>query len=55
MFLLPYICCIRFSNIEYQDAILKNIIKHIAQKVMAKFGFGYIFHDLKYFEVDFLS
>ena len=28
----------------------KLIIKSIAQKVMAKFGFGRKFHDLKYLE-----
>jgi hypothetical protein len=29
----------------------KLIIKSIAQKVMAKYGFERRFHDLKYFEV----
>ena len=29
----------------------KFIIKNISQKVVAKFGFGLGFHDLKYFEV----
>ena len=29
----------------------KDIIKSIAQKVMAKYDFGSRFHDLKYFEV----
>jgi hypothetical protein len=33
-------CCLRYSNIEYQDDIFQNIIKKTAQKVMAKFGFG---------------
>ena len=31
----------------------KLIIKTIAQKGMAKFGYGHKFHDLKYFEVYF--
>ena len=31
----------------------KFIIKSIAQKAMAKFGFRCRFHDLKYFEVGF--
>ena len=31
----------------------KLIIKSIAQKGMAKFGYGHKFHDLKYFEVYF--
>ena len=30
------------------------IIRNIAQKVVAKSGFGCKFHDLKYFEVGFL-
>ena len=30
--------------------VIKSII---AEKVMAKFGFGRRFHDLKYFEVEF--
>jgi hypothetical protein len=29
------------------------IIKSIAQNVMAKYGFGHKFYDLKYFEVGF--
>ena len=29
------------------------IVKNIAQKVRAKFGFGRRFHDVKYFEVGF--
>ena len=33
----------------------KLIIIGIAQKVMAKFGFGPRFHDLEYFEVGFFS
>ena len=31
----------------------KVIIKSTDQKVMIEFGFGYKFHDLKYFEVGF--
>ena len=33
----------------------KLIIKSNAHMVMAKFGFGRRFHDLKYFEVGFFS
>jgi hypothetical protein len=33
---------------------LKPVIKNIVKKVMAKYGFGHKFHDLKYFEVGFL-
>ena len=32
---------------------IKLIIKSIAQKVMAKYGFGRRFHDLEYFKVTF--
>lgn len=40
-----------YSNIEYQDEIF---IKSSAQKVMSYYGFGRRFHDLQYFEVNFL-
>ena len=43
--------CVRYSNIEYQD----EIIKFITQKVMAKYSIGCRFCDFKYFEVDFFS
>jgi hypothetical protein len=36
-------CCVRYSNIEYQDEIFKLVIKNIIQKVVAKSGFGYRF------------
>ena len=44
-------CCVRYSNIEYQDEIFKTIIKSTAQKVMANYCFGHRVHDLQYFEV----
>ena len=40
-------CCVRYSNKEYQDEIFRFIIRYTAQKVVAKYGFGYRFHDLK--------
>ena len=46
-------CCVRYSNIKYQDESLKFMIKCIASKTMAKYGFGRRFHDLKYFKVGF--
>ena len=40
-------CCARYPNIEYHTEIFKNFSsKNIAQKVMAKFGFGCRFHCL---------
>ena len=46
----PY-CCVKYSNIEYQDDLQKLPLKSISQKVMTKSNFGNRFHDLLYFEV----
>ena len=42
----------QIRNIKMRSS--KLIIKSIAQNVMAKFGFGQRFHNLKCFEVGFL-
>ena len=44
---------VRYSNIRYQDEILKIIIKSTAQKVMAQSGFGCRFHAPKYLKLEF--
>ena len=45
-------CCVKYSNIEYQDDISKLITQNNSQKKMAKFGFEVKFHNLEYFEVE---
>ena len=46
-------CCARYSNINNKTRYSKLIIKSDAQKVMARYGFGSRFYDIKYFVVEF--
>jgi hypothetical protein len=53
LFMVPsIISSTHIKNIKMRS--LKHVIKNIVKKVMAKYGFGHRFHDLKYFEVGFL-